>query len=371
MTRRRSRSRNTSTRRPKTTRRGSRWWRVGLPVFGSLFLICGLGVVYLQLPGPEKEHATSLYVERSTPLGVLMEQLAGEGLVRQPRLFELYLRVSGQASRIVAGAHFFKAGLNPITLAACLSRSGGRPKVSVTIPEGFDQIRVAARLQTLGVCSSADFLAASSSASVLAELSINGPSAEGYLFPLTYALPIDSDPRELLRLWVAETRRRLDAISRAHGDGLLRLKEQRGWGEHEVLTLASIVEKESPRDDERRTVASVFFNRLDDAEFRPRRMLQSDPTAYYGCLVSANRYAGCEANPGHVVPPMLRDPQNPYNTYRHAGLPPGPISNPSAGSIAAVIDPEQTDFLFFVAKNGRHVFSRTLAEHQTSTRRVE
>jgi UPF0755 protein len=323
------------------------------------------------LPGPQQDRATSVYLVRDTTPIALSEQLASEGLVSQPRLFAIYLKVTGQATKVVAGAHFLKPGLSPRVLAQCLTRSGKRPKASVTIPEGFDQVRVANRLQSLGVCSAADLLAASSSATLLAELSIDGPSAEGYLFPLTYALPIDSDPRDLLRLWVAETRRRLESISRAHQDGLLRLKEQRGWGEHELLTLASIIEKESHRDDERRTVASVFFNRLDDGEFRPRRMLQSDPTAYYGCLVSGNRYPGCDANPGHVSPAMLRDAQNPYNTYRHAGLPPGPIANPSAGSIAAVMDPDKTDFLFFVAKNGKHVFSRTLAEHQATTHRTE
>jgi UPF0755 protein len=338
---------------------------------GFVVSVFGVTAAFLLLPGPLQERSVETFVAQGTSARALSDQLASEGLLRQPWLFTAFLSASGRRDDVVPGLHFIKPGLSPLGLALCLTRSVARPKVQVTIPEGFDQFRMASRLQALGVCSAAGFLAASSASNVLAELSIDGPSAEGYLFPLTYTLPIDSDPKELLRSWVGETRRRMESISEAHQHAFARLREQRGWGEHEILTLASIIEKESHRDDERRTIASVFFNRLDDADFRPRRMLQSDPTAYYGCLASANRYAGCEGNPGHVVAAMLRDSQNPYNTYRHAGLPPGPIANPGAGSIAAVMDPDRTDYLFFVAKGGKHVFSRTLAEHEATTHRDE
>ena len=370
MTKRSRTSGRTGTRRAKSPRR-SPWLGAVLIGCGSLTLLCGLALAFVLLPGPLQDRPVGIYVERDMPLRELSEQLANEGLIRQPLLFALYLKVSGQGNAVVSGAHFIKPGVNPRLLAWSLTRSQRRPKVAMTIPEGFDQFRVASRLQSLGICSASDFLAASSSTILLSELSIDGPSAEGYLFPLTYMLSMDSDPQELIALWVSETRRRLETISDAHNHGLLRLKEQRGWGEHELLTLASMIEKESNRDDERRTIAGVFFNRLDDQDFRPRRMLQSDPTAYYGCVVTANRYPGCEANPGHVVAAMLRDTQNPYNTYRHAGLPPGPISNPGAASIAAVMDPEQSDYLFFVAKNGRHVFSRTLSEHEARTHHLD
>lgn len=367
----RSRSLPRATARRAKSPRRSPWFGAALIGGGLLVLLCGLAAAFVLLPGPLQDRAVSVYVQRDLPLRELSEQLAKEGLIRQPWLFTLYLKISGQANAVVSGAHFIKPSVNPRLLAWSLTRSQRRSKVSMTIPEGFDQFRVASRLQSLGVCSAPDFLAASSSTALLGELSIDGPSAEGYLFPLTYTLSVDSAPQELIALWVSETRRRLQTISESHNRGLLRLKEQRGWGEHELLTLSSMIEKESNRDDERRTIAGIFFNRLDDPDFRPRRMLQSDPTAYYGCIATANRYPGCEGNPGHVLAAMLRDSQNPYNTYRHAGLPPGPISNPGAASIAAVMDPEQSDYLFFVAKNGRHVFSRTLSEHEARTHRLE
>jgi UPF0755 protein len=142
---------------------------------------------------------------------------------------------------------------------------------------------------------------------------------------------------------------------------------QRGWDEYELLTLASMIEKETNHDDERPIIAGIFFNRLDNPDFRPKKMLQSDPTALYGCLVMPSQIPTCTGYGGKVTPAMLRDPQNPYNTYRHPGLPPGPISNPGEPSIAAVLSPAQTDYLFFVAKNGRHVFSHNLAEHEAAT----
>jgi len=106
---------------------------------------------------------------------------------------------------------------------------------------------------------------------------------------------------------------------------------------------------------------------LRDPEFRPARMLQSDPTAGYGCVVSGAEIPSCAGFHGSVTPALLRDSANPYNTYRHAGLPPGPIANPGEASIVAVLAPAQSDFLYFVAKGqgtGRHSFSRTFAEHR-------
>jgi UPF0755 protein len=111
-------------------------------------------------------------------------------------------------------------------------------------------------------------------------------------------------------------------------------------------------------------IASVFFNRLDSTDFKPPRMLQSDPTAGYGCALHPE-LDSCRGGSGHVTPEMLRDAANAYNTYRHAGLPPGPIANPGEAAITAVLAPASTDFLFFVGNgDGRHTFTRTFEEHR-------
>jgi UPF0755 protein len=187
---------------------------------------------------------------------------------------------------------------------------------------------------------------------------------EGFLFPATYELSVDSAPEAVIRTMVRTFRRRLQRLGDKHAGAFARLSKQRGWGEHEIVTLASIVEREAARSDERATIASVYLNRLDDPEFRPAGMLQADPTAAYGCLVAQEKPASCLGFTGRVTPAMLRDAGNPYNTYKHPGLPPGPIANPGEGSLEAVLAPAKTDFLFFVASgNGRHTFSRTLDEH--------
>jgi UPF0755 protein len=226
-------------------------------------------------------------------------------------------------------------------------------------------VQVGQRLERAGVCSLNAFRRAVSDPALLRELGIEGSSAEGYLFPASYGLLVDSDAREIVRVLAAETKRRVQKLISNHPGRLEQLALEFGFREREVLTLASMIEKEAQASDERPLIASVFFNRLRDPEFRPPRMLQSDPTAGYGCLVSGAEIPSCAGFHGSITPTLLRDAANPYNTYRHAGLPPGPIANPGEASIAAVLAPARSDFLYFVAKGaGRHTFSRTFSEHR-------
>ena len=121
---------------------------------------------------------------------------------------------------------------------------------------------------------------------------------------------------------------------------------------------------------ERARIAGVFWNRLTSKRFLPRRRLQADPTVQYGCIAVPEAAPSCEGYEGRITRAMLDDPENPYNTYRHSGLPPGPISNPGKASLAAVIDPEKHDYFYFVASgSGRHHFSKTLRQHNIAVRR--
>jgi UPF0755 protein len=338
----------------------------------ALLLPTGISLVALiawaRLPGPGGELYTPLAVIRAETAPTIGDQLGRAGFIKQPFLFDMYLRLTGRWSQWKSGRHWLKANMTPRDLAACVAQVSSRPRVQITIPEGFDLFRIAHRLGSLGVCAAEDFLMAAGAPDLLKELGIRGKTVEGYLFPLTYAVRVDSEPRVLITSWVAETRRRIDKLNQMHGQALPRLLSQRGWGEFELLTLASMIEKETPHDDERSIIAGIFLNRLDDPDFFPRRMLQSDPTALYGCLVLPSQIPTCAGNGGRVNPAMLRDAQNPYNTYRHPGLPPGPIANPGEASIAAVMTPTPTEYRFFVAKNGRHVFSRSLSEHEAAIR---
>jgi UPF0755 protein len=293
------------------------------------------------------------------------ELLASSGVVQGALKTRILLWLGGAVVDVEPGDHLLGDALTPVEVLRRLGRLSSRARANVTLPEGFTQFQVAERLQSGGICSKQSFLAAASDARLLRELGVFGPSAEGYLFPATYELFTNARAATVVATLVREGKRRLSPLLAKHAAAMDRLEQEHGWSERDVLILASIVEREAAVPEEQPLIASVFFNRLRDPTFRPSRMLQSDPTALYGCLLSPH-LASCDGG-GRVTARMVRDRDNPYNTYRHPGLPPGPIANPGAAAIEAVLAPAQTDYLFFVARGrGRHAFSRTLAEHEAA-----
>lgn len=301
------------------------------------------------------------------------ERLAAAGLVESPWLMKIYLETLGRFGDIEPGEHLLPANASPRVLAQCLARSASRPSVEVLVPEGIHHVQVAQRLEQAGVCSARAFIDVVRNREVLDRQGIRARDGEGYIFPATYRLHVDSSAEKLFLRFSSETRSRLRRIAERIGEEPFQaLSARRGWGETEILILASIVEKESRFDDERPLVASVFLNRLDSEEFRPKHMLQSDPTAGYGCVVLKDKIPSCRDYEQKILPAMLRDSSNPYNTYRHPGLPPGAISNPGESAIVAVLKPAATDYLFFVAgKEGRHRFSNSFEDHETKVRNAD
>jgi UPF0755 protein len=292
------------------------------------------------------------------------EALASVGVVDGSLFFRVLLGVSSPFVKPVRGAHLLTDDLTPVEVLRRLGRLSSRSRVDVLIPEGFNRFQIGERLDAMRVCGKAAWATAVMDKATLSRLSIPGDSAEGYLFPAKYDLFLDSDPTALVTQFVVESRKRYAAVRARHADAVTSLEQKLGFHDHEVITLASVVQREAAKADELPLVASVFLNRLSDPTFKPARSLQSDPTAAYGCLVQPE-LASCASPDGRVTPEMLRDVENPYNTYRHPGLPKGPISNPGVLAVEAVLAPATTDFLFFVARgDGRHTFSRTLEEHE-------
>jgi UPF0755 protein len=149
------------------------------------------------------------------------------------------------------------------------------------------------------------------------------------------------------------------------------LNRQYHFGDREIVVMASLVEKETARAEERPRIAGVFLNRLHLATFKPHR-LETDPTIIYGCTVPAQRSAACQQFAGRIRRIHLDDVDNPYNTYTHEGLPPGPICNPGRAALAAVLNPDATPFLYFVSKNdGTHHFSVTFEEHNAAVNKYQ
>jgi UPF0755 protein len=276
------------------------------------------------------------------------------------------VRLSGGTAGIVAGTHLVADDATPRELLARLERRAGAGSARVTFPEGWTRFDMARRLEEKRVVSLRDFLDATTDASLLRELGIDGESAEGFLFPATYDLALDSDPRDVVRRMKREFDRRWDLLSRSRGASLTDVMISAKMSIRDVVTLGSMVEKEAVADDERPVIASVFLNRLRDPAFKPRR-LECDPTASYGCLAMPERAASCSGFTGKATASIEHDPDNPYSTYTHEGLPPGPIGNPGVKSLEAAIAPAQTPYFFFVARGeGRHTFSSTFEAHNAA-----
>ncbi len=357
-------------RRPR--RRAPRWlgWFLALPL--GVVLAVGSLLVWAVLPGPGKGAFVEVVVERGGEGGggsELAERLTAAGVTRSPLLMRLYLALLEPMLDLAPGPHWLADSLSPRDAVQRLARLGARPTAEVTLPEGWDRLQIGRRLGELGVCSAARFLDATGDGALLADLGLPGAeTAEGYLFPATYRFYVDSSPASVVERLVRESRRRLARLLDQHGDGARALAAELGWSEREVVVLASVVERESAHSDERPVVASVFLNRLTSPGFRPRR-LQSDPTTAYGCRAAGAAVASCAGFSGRVTPEMNRDAANAYSTYVHDGLPPGPISNPGEASLTAVLRPAETEFFYFVADGaGRHVFSKTYAEHLAAVR---
>jgi UPF0755 protein len=359
----RSRGQRPDDKREPARSRGRPPLRSGLIAFlVSALLSAFCLLVWARTSGPGSGKSFAYDVAPGASAIAVARDLAAQGALSSPRLFALYWAWSeGEPG---PGQHLLRDNLSARELAQRLSRLPGRPSVRLTFPEGFNSLQMAERLMHHEICTAESFRAAANNPKLLRELGIRGPSAEGRLFPATYELLVDSDAESVVRLLALETHKRLGKLETDHAAAFAALERQLGWGEQEILTLASIVEKEAATPDEQPLIASVFFNRLTDPQFRPARTLGSDPTAAYGCLVAAALAPSCKDFRGQVTPAMVRDPANPYNTYRVQGLPPGPIANPGEHALRAVLEPAHSDYLYFFARDGRHIFTRTFAEHR-------
>ncbi len=305
--RRRRRSSRPPEKAPATRLSRGVFWAVtalGLGIAGlaSYFLL-----VFPLSPGPGAGKDVEVTIEQDEPTASIVDKLDRAGLLTSRERFAIYLRIS--SPKLAPGAHLLTDDASPQELVRRLERLGSATKVKVTIPEGWNRFDVAKRLQTLHVTSQAAFLAATADPSLLRELALDGETAEGFLFPATYDFAKDSDPRDVVRRLKTEFDRRFGILEQNHQLGRAQLESSFGWTRREIVTLASMVEKEAAVDDERPIVASVFLNRLRDATFK-RKVLQCDPTSGYGCLVLRERVPACANYAGKVTHAINTDPAN-------------------------------------------------------------
>lgn len=306
-----------------------------------LFLLVSLlwYLVLLYLPAGDGVRVYGLTVPQRAGFASVARELKQAGLIRSSLHLRLVARLRGLDRRIQAGDYRISNGMLPSQILEKLA-NGQTDACRFTLPEGYSIYQAAELMERQGIFDQKIFLAACKDSELLNELGIHAKTAEGYLFPGTYQVGFHMDERGLLTEMVREFQRRTA--------GLKTLLDNSGMTLQQVVTLASMIEREAVSSEEKPLIASVFLNRL-----RIGMPLQSDPTAIYGVRIF-----------GGTVTRLDLQRNSPYNTYRIKGLPVGPIGNPGLDALQAVLQPAKTDYLYFVArKNGTHQFSRTLAEH--------
>jgi UPF0755 protein len=286
-------------------------------------------------------------VPSGATMRIAADSLEAAGVIGSAKMFGLYAKITKRDRNIKAGTYILdrSASWNEVVDALV---AGKGIVLTVTIPEGWDLKTIVPYVARVMKVDSAALDTAARDTALIRRLGIPTPTLEGYLFPETYLLPEDSDARPIVRRLVAEFERRWKP---EWNEQLTKL----GMTRHQVVTLASIIEKEARVATERPIISAVYHNRL-----KIGMMLQADPTVLYALGRHANRV-------------LYRDLEvkSPYNTYRNAGLPPGPIASPGSASIEAALFPADVPFLYFVAHpDGHHEFRATIREHNEAVRRM-
>ncbi len=258
-------------------------------------------VIYPSERGPGEGKAVEVGIPaQPRATNELAAVLSSAGVLSNPSLFALWLRATGGAKDVAPGTHLLTDDASPREIMARLERHPGGGTARVTFPEGWTRFDMARRLQDKHVVSLRAFLDATTDAHLLGELGIAGDSAEGFLFPSTYDLPLDSEGSDVVRRMKREFDRRWDGLAASHAAGPSDVMISARLDVRQLVILASMVEKEAAADDERPLIASVFLNRLRDPAFKPKR-LECDPTASYGCLVAPEKAASCATFKGKAT----------------------------------------------------------------------
>ena len=272
-------------------------------------------------------------------------------IVRDPRLLRLALWWTGKGRNLKAGEYRFDRALSPIEVVDKLVRGEVYTR-RLTFPEGLTIEEMAKLYESHGFGRARDFMRASRNVERIRDLDNRASDLEGYLFPETYALAQNTPASRLVELMV-------DRFRTVYDEGMRARASARGLTTRQVVTLASLVEKETGRAEERPVVAAVYRNRMTIG-----MPMQADPTIVYA-LEKAHRYDGNIRRDDLAM-------DSPYNTYRNPGLPPGPIASPGKASLEAALMPADVPYLYFVSRNdGSHVFAQTLAEHDANVRKFQ
>jgi len=319
-------------------------------------------IIARQLDSAEDDVPRTSYfvIQPNESVDSIAQRLHDEGLIRSPAYFRFRVRLTNSGEKIIAGRYRLDTGMTTSEIIQLVTSKDAAlaQEVSVQFIEGWRTEQFAEKLLQAGLITSVDdFMKATEDPKWNDKFPFlhtrpSGVALEGYLFPDTYNFRMDATPDDIIETLLQTFDERVPTDMRAQADAL-------GLTLHQVITIASIVERETAAPEERPVVASVYYNRLTHG-----MPLQADPTVQYALGSSGNWW------------PQLTgsdlDTNGSYNTYLGPGLPPGPICNPSLASIQAALQPAQTDYLYFVATgDGTHVFARTAEEHQENVEKYQ
>ena len=331
-----------------------RFW-VWLTVFGLIGFCAFSGLrIYSQFTEPYRGYVGKerfVDITHGSDAVTIARQLIAAGIVRDRWAFRYATWKTKSASRLQAGEYKFDSPMTAIQVLEKIAR--GRVHLrTITFPEGLTLAQMAEIFGASDFGTREEFYASGQNTELVAHFDQDAIDLEGYLFPDTYALPRNATAGQLVSAMVASFEQKFD-------EELRRESQVRGFTPREVVTLASIIERETARADERTVVSGVFTNRLELG-----MLLQSDPTVIY-----ALQRAGLYKN--NLTRANLRF-DSPYNTYVYAGLPPGPIASPGLAALKAAVQPDDVQYLYFVSRNdGSHVFAASLREHNRNVREFQ
>lgn len=302
-------------------------------------------------------------VKAGDSAALIGQRLEAAGVIESADTFGLLASATGSERKLAAGEYEFEQGTSVVDALSRI-RNGLTAARVVTIPEGLRIEEIAALLDRRGITKARDFVSAivangllGPSGSTLAAGRPAGATLEGYIYPATYSFSRKADTQDVVNAMLKAMDERFTLQMRDQA-------KEAGLTPHEVITLASIIEREIVIPEERPMVASVYLNRL-----RQGMALQADPTVQYAVGPAPNTLGQQSYWKRDLTSQDLQS-GSPYNTYARQGLPPGPIANPGIDSILAVLHPAQTNYLYFVARpDGSHAFSATFEEHQQNVER--
>ena len=313
-----------------------------------LLALIAAAVAYLSLKTDYRGFRDQVILDfpKGTSTETMADELAQNGVIRYSWQF-LLARALQPGTLLQAGEYRFARSDTPSGILNRIAR-GDVFFYELVVPEGSNMFDIAASVGQFDFLKSADFLRAARNPALIHDLAPKAPTLEGYLFPATYRITRSTTIQQLCAMMTGQFRKQWRELQDQAPTTLMQSRSV-----NEIITLASLVEKETGRSEDRPIVASVYENRL-----RKGMALDCDPTTIYAALLDA-RYRGT------IYRSDLAS-DNAYNTYRHAGLPPGPIANPGVASLKAALAPAETDYLYFVAKpdgSGGHQFSKTIEQH--------